>query len=175
MARAGRARFWRAAPGAIACTARLLPVERENEQVGAREDRMAGRDADNPRAAGPVDKKIGARIRARRLAIAMSQEALAHKLGVSFQQVQKYEKGVNRVAASTLLDLAEALDVSIAALLPSGRAGEAEPSMIEDADVALLVRLLKDLDAERRRALIKVARALAREPKLAPAGRRRRD
>jgi transcriptional regulator with XRE-family HTH domain len=122
-----------------------------------------------------VDKKIGARIRARRLAIAMSQEALAHKLGVSFQQVQKYEKGVNRVAASTLLDLAEALDVSIAALLPSGRAGEAEPSMIEDADVALLVRLLKDLDAERRRALIKVARALAREPKLAPAGRRRRD
>ena len=64
------------------------------------------------RAANAVDKKVGQRVRSRRLEIGMSQERLAELLGVTFQQVQKYEKGVNRIAVGRLLDIATALEIS---------------------------------------------------------------
>ena len=64
------------------------------------------------RAANAVDKKVGQRVRSRRLEIGMSQERLAELLGVTFQQVQKYEKGVNRIAVSRLLDIARSLEIS---------------------------------------------------------------
>ncbi len=66
------------------------------------------------RSANAVDRRIGQKVRARRLEITMSQERLAELLGVTFQQVQKYEKGVNRIAASRLFDIARALDVPVA-------------------------------------------------------------
>lgn len=66
------------------------------------------------RSANAVDKKIGERVRVRRLEISMSQEKLADLLGVTFQQVQKYEKGVNRIAASRLLDISVALEIPVA-------------------------------------------------------------
>ena len=66
------------------------------------------------RAANAVDRRLGQRVRTRRLEIGMSQERLAEILGVTFQQVQKYEKGVNRIAASRLFDISSALDMSIA-------------------------------------------------------------
>jgi transcriptional regulator with XRE-family HTH domain len=65
------------------------------------------------RATKAVDGHIGRRVRQRRLEIGMSQEHLAELLGVTFQQIQKYEKGVNRVAASRLYDMTEALDVDV--------------------------------------------------------------
>ena len=71
-----------------------------------------------PRTAGVVDVQIGERIRKRRLAIGVSQMRLAEELGLTFQQIQKYEKGVNRVAASTLMRVARALDCKISELLP---------------------------------------------------------
>lgn len=71
------------------------------------------------RAAGLIDRQIGALIRARRLSQNISQVQLAAALGVTFQQVQKYEKGTNRVAASTLMRIARALDCEIMQLLPS--------------------------------------------------------
>jgi transcriptional regulator with XRE-family HTH domain len=61
----------------------------------------------------PIDMHVGRQIRQRRAALGVSQEQLAGVLGVSFQQVQKYERGVNRVGASRLHDLARALDVPI--------------------------------------------------------------
>ncbi len=61
------------------------------------------------RAANAVDRRLGQRVRTRRLEIGMSQEKLAETLGVTFQQVQKYEKGVNRIAASRLFDIAASL------------------------------------------------------------------
>lgn len=64
------------------------------------------------RAANAIDRKVGQRVRSRRLEIGMSQERLAELLGVTFQQVQKYEKGVNRIAVSRLFDIANALDMS---------------------------------------------------------------
>jgi transcriptional regulator with XRE-family HTH domain len=60
-----------------------------------------------------IDKHIGSRVRARRIMLGMSQEKLADALGLTFQQVQKYEKGVNRIGASRLLHIAGILDVSI--------------------------------------------------------------
>ena len=61
----------------------------------------------------PIDMHVGARIRLRRTLMGMSQERLGDALGLTFQQVQKYERGVNRVGASRLFDLSRILDVPI--------------------------------------------------------------
>jgi transcriptional regulator with XRE-family HTH domain len=65
------------------------------------------------RAANAIDRKVGQRVRTRRLEIGMSQERLAELLGVTFQQVQKYEKGVNRIAVSRLWDISIALELPV--------------------------------------------------------------
>ena len=61
----------------------------------------------------PIDTHVGARIRLRRTLLGMSQERLGEALGLTFQQVQKYERGANRVGASRLFDLSRVLDVPI--------------------------------------------------------------
>ena len=61
----------------------------------------------------PIDAHVGSRIRLRRTLLGMSQERLGEGLGLTFQQVQKYERGVNRVGASRLFDLSRVLDVPI--------------------------------------------------------------
>jgi transcriptional regulator with XRE-family HTH domain len=63
--------------------------------------------------ASPIDAHVGGRIRLRRTLMGMSQERLGEALGLTFQQVQKYERGVNRVGASRLFDLSRVLDVPI--------------------------------------------------------------
>lgn len=63
--------------------------------------------------ANPIDVHVGNRIRLRRKVLSMSQEQLAEKLGLTFQQVQKYERGMNRVGASRLWDLSVVLDAPI--------------------------------------------------------------
>jgi transcriptional regulator with XRE-family HTH domain len=71
----------------------------------------------------PIDIEVGGRIRARRIALGISQTALAKALGLTFQQVQKYEKGANRVSASTLVRVARELAVTVAFLV--GEEGDA--------------------------------------------------
>lgn len=61
----------------------------------------------------PIDVHVGARVRLRRTLLGMSQEKLGEALGLTFQQVQKYERGANRVGASRLFDLARVLDVPV--------------------------------------------------------------
>jgi transcriptional regulator with XRE-family HTH domain len=61
----------------------------------------------------PIDKHVGERLRARRMMLKMSQTALGGALGVTFQQVQKYEKGVNRIGAGRLQIIAGVLQVPI--------------------------------------------------------------
>jgi transcriptional regulator with XRE-family HTH domain len=61
----------------------------------------------------PTDKYVGARIRMRRLMLGMSQTGLAQGLGLTFQQIQKYEKGINRVGASRLQQIAHILKVPV--------------------------------------------------------------
>ena len=62
----------------------------------------------------PIDVHVGQRIRLRRTLLGMSQEKLAEAIGLTFQQVQKYERGANRVGSSRLFDLCRVLDVSVA-------------------------------------------------------------
>ncbi|WP_182084246.1 helix-turn-helix transcriptional regulator [Aureimonas sp. ME7] len=70
--------------------------------------------ADDTKKPNPVDIHVGARVRLRRTMLGTSQEKLGEALGVTFQQVQKYEKGTNRVGASRLQKIAEVLDVPVA-------------------------------------------------------------
>src|SRR6201996_1547176 len=73
----------------------------------------------------PIDIEVGGRIRARRGSVGISQTALAKALGLTFQQVQKYEKGANRVSASTLVRVARELGVTVAFLVGEGGASPA--------------------------------------------------
>ena len=71
---------------------------------------------DAPRNATPVDAYIGAQMRERRLALNMSQQELGRALGVSFQQIQKYERGRNRVSAARLFDICMVFNVSLSSM-----------------------------------------------------------
>ena len=86
------------------------------------------------RSANPIDLHVGARVRARRKVIGMSQEQLAAALKLTFQQIQKYERGANRISASKLYEIAVALQVPISHFF----AGLADPvdQMADPADAA---------------------------------------
>jgi transcriptional regulator with XRE-family HTH domain len=75
------------------------------------------------RKSGPLDAMVGARIRMLRVNRGVSQTVLAERIGVTFQQVQKYERGANRVGASRLAQIASVLDVSVGEFFESSRAG----------------------------------------------------
>jgi len=76
----------------------------------------------------PIDVHVGQRIRQRRTLLGMSQERLAESIGLTFQQVQKYERGANRVGSSRLFDLARVLDVPISYFFEEMEAGVAAKS-----------------------------------------------
>jgi transcriptional regulator with XRE-family HTH domain len=65
------------------------------------------------KAPNPIDKHVGSRVRMRRMMLAMSQEKLGNNLGLTFQQVQKYEKGTNRIGASRLQQISHILQVPV--------------------------------------------------------------
>ncbi len=65
------------------------------------------------RSMNPIDAHVGARVRLRRMLVGMSQERLGELLGVTFQQVQKYEKGANRIGASRLYEVSRILEVPV--------------------------------------------------------------
>jgi len=83
-------------------------MARENtlEDTEANEERGSRR-------ANPVDVHVGGRVRLRRMLLGMSQEKLGEHLGLTFQQIQKYEKGINRIGASRLFDLSQVLGVPV--------------------------------------------------------------
>lgn len=128
------------------------------------------------RAANAVDRKLGQRVRSRRLEIGMSQEKLAELLGVTFQQVQKYEKGVNRIAASRLFDIAAALDVPVArffeniasARVAAPGVAEGRREFVDDAlatpEGAQLLALFASIKSVKvRRRVVELVRALTEE------------
>jgi len=82
----------------------------------------------------PVDVHVGARIRTRRLLLGMNQETLANALGLTFQQVQKYEGGANRVSASRLAEVAEVLGVPIAYFFNDLDLAD-DPAAVEEAEL----------------------------------------
>lgn len=117
----------------------------------------------------PVDMHVGQRLRMRRTLLGMSQEMLAERLGISFQQLQKYEKGSNRLSASRLHELARMLDVPVSFFfdeLPS----EGAPAIQPPADPLIkresleLVRAYYDIpDPQVRQQLVELIRLLGLE------------
>lgn len=103
-------------------------------------------------AAGPVDVHVGNRIRLRRTLLGLSQEKLGEALGLTFQQIQKYERGANRVGASRLYDLARVLDVPIGFFFDDMQDGT--PNL----RLPLLPPLGPDLRKHRRRLVVRLRR-----------------
>ncbi|NIY78141.1 MAG: helix-turn-helix transcriptional regulator [Rhodobacteraceae bacterium] len=121
----------------------------------------------------PVDVHVGKRIRHRRWMVGMTQQQLAEKVGIKFQQIQKYETGMNRVSASRLWDIAEALSVPVAfffegmdAPMPSQVAAQATEAsvpadILADKEALELVRSYYAIPENQRRRLFELARVLS--------------
>ncbi len=113
----------------------------------------------------PVDAHVGKRIRHRRWMVGMTQQQLADKVGIKFQQIQKYETGMNRVSASRLWDIAESLDVTIAfffdGLSDAEGAPKATQDMLADKEALELVRSYYAIPEPQRRRLFDLARVLS--------------
>jgi transcriptional regulator with XRE-family HTH domain len=120
----------------------------------------------------PIDKHVGNRVRMRRLMLGLCQEKVADALGLTFQQVQKYEKGTNRISASRLHQLASILQVPIPfffddAPQQSARSqGEAaSPNYVDDFlathDGITLTRAFMSIDYKLRRRIVKLVEQLA--------------
>ena len=75
--------------------------------------RRAAEDDESYGKPNPIDVHVGSRVRLRRTLLGMSQEKLGEAIGLTFQQVQKYERGANRIGSSRLFDLARVLDVPV--------------------------------------------------------------
>lgn len=114
----------------------------------------------------PVDIAIGARMRLRRKSLGISQGALADRIGVSFQQVQKYERGANRVSGSTLVAVAAALDTTVGWLVgEEGAISDAADDIVQSLAISGAVELLEAYaeipKASARAALVALAREMA--------------
>ena len=133
----------------------------------------------NPRKSNPIDVHVGGRVRLRRMLLGMSQEKLGESLGLTFQQVQKYEKGSNRIGASRLFDLARILGVNIQYFfeelvggedhVANGAPGFSEPAgddhMVEFLNSREGIELNRAFsrieDPRARRAILELVRSLA--------------
>ena len=124
----------------------------------------------------PVDVYVGMRVRARRQQLGMSQTTLANGLGVTFQQVQKYEKGANRIGASRLARIAELLQVQVPYFYEGAPGAKGKASQVaEDAVLTkflsrkgqLLVEACNELPAPLLSAVVQftqdLAKAMARQ------------
>lgn len=125
-----------------------------------------------PKSADPTDKYVGTRIRLRRMIVGMTQEGLGDKLGVTFQQIQKYEKGINRVGSGRLRAIAEALGVEVGYFF-EGAPGTTAPTkgerettdltglLVTRDGLALNRAFLKIGDAKTRRSIVDLVEQIA--------------
>lgn len=133
---------------------------------------------DQKKKPNPIDVHVGTRIRLRRNMIGMSQEKLGDRLGITFQQIQKYEKGTNRVGASRLQSIASHLEVPVSFFFddapgletakPSGLSEEVSTNYVVDfvsslEGLQLNRAFVKISDPKVRRKIIDLVRALADE------------
>ncbi len=127
------------------------------------------------KAPNPVDKYVGSRVRMRRIMLGMSQEKLGEALGLTFQQIQKYEKGTNRVGASRIQQIAEVLQVPVSFLFDGGPSGIASadgygegtsPSYVADflatsEGLALTRAFTRIADGKLRRSIVDLVEQIA--------------
>jgi len=125
------------------------------------------------KAPNPIDKYVGSRVRMRRIMLGMSQEKLGEALGLTFQQIQKYEKGTNRVGASRIQQISEILQVPVSFLFEGGPTstatgfGEAaSPTYVSDflatsEGLALTRAFTRIPDAKLRRSIVDLVEQIA--------------
>jgi transcriptional regulator with XRE-family HTH domain len=126
----------------------------------------------------PIDKHVGSRVRMRRMMVGMSQEKLGDALGLTFQQVQKYEKGTNRIGASRLQQISNILQVPVAFFfegapsLPGGMEdildGAPSPAYVSDFlatsdGLALTKSFMRIKDQKLRRRIVDLVEQIAGE------------
>lgn len=112
----------------------------------------------------PMDTHVGSRVRLRRMVVGMSQEKLGEKMGLTFQQIQKYEKGTNRIGASRLFQLSQILDVPVQFFFEDApvqavnlRGVPMAPGFAESKTEAFLLDFLNSRDGlELNRAFVKI-------------------
>ncbi|WP_424969493.1 helix-turn-helix domain-containing protein [Dinoroseobacter sp. S76] len=117
----------------------------------------------------PVDVHVGKRVRHRRWMVGMTQQQLADKVGIKFQQIQKYETGMNRVSASRLWEIASALGVPVSFFfegLGAAQVAEAHEmdmpgDLLSDKEALELVRSYYAIPETQRRRLFDLARVLS--------------
>ncbi len=120
----------------------------------------------------PVDMHVGKKIRYRRWMVGMTQQQLAESVGIKFQQIQKYETGMNRVSASRLWDIADTLDVPVHFFFDGIADGEIETpidkpaesngkDIMGDKEALALVRSYYAIPENQRRKLFDLARVLS--------------
>lgn len=119
----------------------------------------------------PVDVHVGKRIRHRRWLVGMTQQQLAESVGIKFQQVQKYETGMNRVSASRLWDIASSLSVPVSFFFEglggeredttTVSAGEVPLDILKDKEALDLIRSYYAIPETQRRRLFELARVLS--------------
>ena len=122
--------------------------------------------------ANPIDAQVGNRVRIRRMLIGMSQEKLGDHLGLTFQQVQKYEKGINRIGAGRLFEIARILDVPInffydgvsGSAEGSGEAGAPVMEFVSSGEgLQLSLAFMKIKDVKVRKRVLDLVKSLAEE------------
>src|SRR5690242_7067604 len=126
------------------------------------------------KAPNPVDKYVGSRVRMRRIMLGMSQEKLGEALGLTFQQIQKYEKGTNRVGASRIQQISEILQVPVSFLFeggPTSNSGDGftegtSPTYVSDflatsEGLALTRAFTRIADSKLRRSIVDLVEQIA--------------
>jgi transcriptional regulator with XRE-family HTH domain len=126
------------------------------------------------KAPNPIDKYVGSRVRMRRIMLGMSQEKLGEALGLTFQQIQKYEKGTNRVGASRIQQISEILQVPVSFLFeggPTSNSGDGfaegtSPTYVSDflatsEGLALTRAFTRIADSKLRRSIVDLVEQIA--------------
>ena len=119
---------------------------------------------ENKKKPNPIDIHVGSRIRLRRNMLGISQEKLGESLGITFQQIQKYEKGTNRVGASRLQAISSILGVPVSFFLYYGRGSDPGPARgMEDSSTTYVVDFLSSAEGlQLNRAFVKISDAKVR-------------
>lgn len=120
---------------------------------------------ENKKKPNPIDTHVGSRVRLRRNMLGMSQEKLGDSLGITFQQIQKYEKGTNRVGASRLQAISNVLSVPVAFFFEDApnADGQANKGFAEDSSAAYVVDFLNSAEGlQLNRAFLKISDAKVR-------------
>jgi len=114
----------------------------------------------------PVDVHVGKRIRHRRWLVGMTQQQLAERVGIKFQQIQKYETGMNRVSASRLWDISEVLTVPVSFFFEglnaaNGAEDNTTKDLLADKEALELIRSYYAMPENQRKRLFELARVLS--------------